>query len=114
MRLQSCYRLTFKFECSAELDWFPPLCQTTTGRALAGFGTAGEGKDLFFAVVSTPGNFSLSLSILCLFLLVVCPWPIRYFPPVATKIGNLVLWSGHLVTSMNGLMEYADVAVSVG
>ena len=54
---------------SAELDWFPPLCQTTTGRTLAGFGYGGgEGKDLFFAVVSTPGNFSLSLSLSIAFM----------------------------------------------
>ena len=53
-RLQSCYWLTFKFEHSAELDWFPPffqttqnligslpLGQTTTGHALAGSGNGG-------------------------------------------------------------------------
>lgn len=58
-RLRSCYWLIFKFEHSAKLDWFPPLGQTTTRHALAGSGTGGG---LVFAVVGTPGNFSLSLS----------------------------------------------------
>lgn len=51
-------------------------------------------------------NFNFLLHWFCVLVYI---WSINYASPMAAVIGNLVVWSGHLVISVKGLMAYRDL-----